>query len=773
MSWFKKNKSQPLIPPVEASPALNRGSTSPGSTGPPSYRSSATTYVASRDGDLSDPRAYGNTYRQNCDGPAYNGAYRQNSDGSVYGEPNRPNYGRQHSDPGIGYNDDSMQPPPVDRYSDRNEYGATSVVSDPYRRGERDLDADRNALFAGSAPPSETPRDRFYDGPTAGRPPPTTGEENEEDVDEVIKQTRFLKQDTVQTTRNALRIAREAEEVGRSTLLRLGEQSEKIADTERHIDVAKGHALRAEDNADEIKKLNRSIFIPAVTFNKDAKRLAQERKREQRYQEEMTERELTMQEVRDSQNRVGRGATFGFQNSEGIAGRRQMTSTELAMRKEQRKRYQFEATESDDEMENEIEDNLDEILDATKRMKALGLSMGSELETQNQRLVRVTDKTDRLGMKVDINTAKLNRIVRRFWFGLQAMARITEAERERLANIERNKKLLEELGLDDVKNTMLATKPKPQPPAKESKKRKPKKDEMKENEQDDEEGRPRKSARVVEATAESNGLRRSRRNTGKKIDYAVIEQDRSARTYRVATYTHVDMEGEPRSVNKRTQNPKQYGHIPGVDIGAWWETREACSLDAIHAPWVAGISPGPQGAYSIALSGGYDDDVDLGNGFTFTGSGGRDLKGTKDKPKNLRTAPQSSDQTFENHFNKSLLKSSQTKRPVRVIRGYKSHSPFAPVEGYRYDGLYTVEKAWQEIGVNTKFLVCKFAFKRLPGQPPLPKRDLDAEAEEELNGNRSSDEDEEDEETHVASTQDTESSTQVDDDAEGENDEEA
>lgn len=29
-------------------------------------------------------------------------------------------------------------------------------------------------------------------------------------------------------------------------------------------------------------------------------------------------------------------------------------------------------------------------------------------------------------------------------------------------------------------------------------------------------------------------------------------------------------------------------------------------------PWVAGISGGAEGAYSIALSGGYDDDVDLG-----------------------------------------------------------------------------------------------------------------------------------------------------------------
>ncbi len=58
--------------------------------------------------------------------------------------------------------------------------------------------------------------------------------------------------------------------------------------------------------------------------------------------------------------------------------------------------------------------------------------------------------------------------------------------------------------------------------------------------------------------------------------------------------------------------------------------RKACSIDAIHAyvftvtfdilsvqrsiyrPWVAGISPGPDGCYSVALSGGYEDDVDVG-----------------------------------------------------------------------------------------------------------------------------------------------------------------
>ncbi|THH10153.1 hypothetical protein EW145_g1511 [Phellinidium pouzarii] len=71
--------------------------------------------------------------------------------------------------------------------------------------------------------------------------------------------------------------------------------------------------------------------------------------------------------IRESQNRAGRAATFGHGNGrdndeEGTGGiRRQKTSAEQKLRMEERKRYQFEATKSDDEMEDEIDDNLDEI----------------------------------------------------------------------------------------------------------------------------------------------------------------------------------------------------------------------------------------------------------------------------------------------------------------------------------------------------------------------------------------------------------------------------
>ncbi len=83
----------------------------------------------------------------------------------------------------------------------------------------------------------------------------------------------------------------------------------------------------------------------------------------------------------------------------------------------------------------------------------------------------------------------------------------------------------------------------------------------------------------------------------------------------------------------------------------------------------------------------------------------------------MRTAPQSKDQELT-RGNLALSLNVENRLPVRVIRGYKLTSVFAPSEGYRYDGLYTVEKCWQETGLSG-FLVFKYALKRVPGQPPI------------------------------------------------------
>jgi protein transport protein SEC9 len=159
---------------------------------------------------------------------------------------------------------------------------------------------------------------------------------------------------------------------------------------------------------------NRSIFRPVITFNKDKKRAAQEAKIQARFDEERDEREKAMMDVRDTQNRIGQAQTYGRNDPNeadelmGGSGRgRIKTQSEIAVRKEGRKRYQFEATGSDDEMEDELDDNLDEIGDATKRLKMLGMAMNQELDSQNKRIDTIDQKTTGLDSRLFRNTERV------------------------------------------------------------------------------------------------------------------------------------------------------------------------------------------------------------------------------------------------------------------------------------------------------------------------------------------------------------------------------
>ncbi|KAI1792096.1 PUA-like domain-containing protein [Ganoderma leucocontextum] len=170
---------------------------------------------------------------------------------------------------------------------------------------------------------------------------------------------------------------------------------------------------------------------------------------------------------------------------------------------------------------------------------------------------------------------------------------------------------------------------------------------------------------------------------------------------------------------KRTQPSTVFGHIPGVPVGSTFENRLFLHHASVHSGIMAGINGTKrEGCYSVVLSGGYEDDKDEGYRFTYTGCGGRDKK-DGEKP---REGPQTCDQTWENTRNASLRVSAHTKKPVRVVRGYSSSSDFAPVKGYRYDGLYLVDQAWMSAG-KSGFKVCKFILSCLPDQPPIPRRE--------------------------------------------------
>ncbi|XP_053319571.1 E3 ubiquitin-protein ligase UHRF1 [Spea bombifrons] len=170
-----------------------------------------------------------------------------------------------------------------------------------------------------------------------------------------------------------------------------------------------------------------------------------------------------------------------------------------------------------------------------------------------------------------------------------------------------------------------------------------------------------------------------------------------------------------------------YGPIPGVPVGTMWKFRVQVSESGVHRPHVAGIhGRSNDGSYSLVLAGGYEDDVDNGNEFTYTGSGGRDLSGNK------RTAEQSCDQKLSN-MNRALAlncsapindktgsvaKDWKAGKPVRVVRSSKGrkHSKYAPEDGNRYDGIYKVVKYWPEKG-KSGFLVWRYLLRRDDEEP--------------------------------------------------------
>jgi putative restriction endonuclease len=141
---------------------------------------------------------------------------------------------------------------------------------------------------------------------------------------------------------------------------------------------------------------------------------------------------------------------------------------------------------------------------------------------------------------------------------------------------------------------------------------------------------------------------------------------------------------------KRQANRAQpiVGHIPGYPVGSCFASRAELVRAGVHGARIAGIAGrGRAGARSVVLNGGYEDTEDDGAVILYTGHGGRDTD----------TGRQVAHQTLTGD-NLALALNAATGLPVRVIRGFRHPSPYAPREGYRYDGLYCVETYWCETG---------------------------------------------------------------------------
>ena len=122
--------------------------------------------------------------------------------------------------------------------------------------------------------------------------------------------------------------------------------------------------------------------------------------------------------------------------------------------------------------------------------------------------------------------------------------------------------------------------------------------------------------------------------------------------------------------------PFVFGPVAGVAPGHEFTNRLELYGAGVHTQTQAGISARQgEGAASIVLSGGYEDDEDFGNVIIYTGHGGRSTESNQ----------QVADQTLTGS-NLELVRNYTTGLPLRVIRKVRALSG----SFYRYDGLYRV-----------------------------------------------------------------------------------
>lgn len=160
-----------------------------------------------------------------------------------------------------------------------------------------------------------------------------------------------------------------------------------------------------------------------------------------------------------------------------------------------------------------------------------------------------------------------------------------------------------------------------------------------------------------------------------------------------------------------------FGEIPGNPVGTPYGSRQEAADAGVHRVTVQGISGnGTVGAESVSVNGGYEDDVDHGDEIIYTGAGGNDPQ----------TGKQVADQSLSQHGIAGMVVSEENGYPVRVLRGFKGDPSFSPSTGYRYDGLYRVDRHWYEVG-KSGFGIWRFRLLRLTPQeagPYVPAENL-------------------------------------------------
>ncbi|KAH7274655.1 hypothetical protein MRS44_000495 [Fusarium solani] len=325
-----------------------------------------------------------------------------------YGAPS-PGPGGPPSQPPSGYG--------ADRYGSGGGYGGNRYGDAPSQNrynspapaagargpggyggfGPSEPDDNRDALFAGAQErqaQKQTPGQGGAYGQSGadggsyggyGEERQLTAEEQEEaEYQAILQEKRQLQQESASSVNRSVQMARQANEVGRATLARLGAQGERLNNTEKHLDLAANQNKIAQDRAAELKTLNGSMFAVHVSNPFTSKQ------RQLKADEEVMSRHRAERDAREATRRDGFQANQRMESNfrdMGTAGR-----ARGAARKKDYGKFNLDDEEGADELEDQIDDGITELEGQVSMMNMVGRAIGKEVDAQNKQIDRIMNK---------------------------------------------------------------------------------------------------------------------------------------------------------------------------------------------------------------------------------------------------------------------------------------------------------------------------------------------------------------------------------------------
>ncbi|TQV96014.1 hypothetical protein V2A60_001170 [Cordyceps javanica] len=231
----------------------------------------------------------------------------------------------------------------------------------------------------------------------------TEEEQDEAETQAILAEKRQVQQESSASVSRSVQMARQANEVGRATLARLGAQGERLHNTEKNLDLAANQNKIAQDRAAELKTLNRSMFAVHVSNPFTSKQ------RQQKADDEVMNRHRNERDQREATRREGFSATqrmesnFREINTAGVSVPQQRAKKDYG-------KFNLEDEEGADELEDQIDDGINELESQVSMMNMVGRAIGKEVDSQNKQIDRIMTKSDAVDDATRMNRERLARI---------------------------------------------------------------------------------------------------------------------------------------------------------------------------------------------------------------------------------------------------------------------------------------------------------------------------------------------------------------------------